>query len=212
MTTPEPAKAPRAFRLDAVEPAKAEIIETADPFDVEAPSVTNGVETAARGLSLVSIFLGALGLFLSLAFGLWGWTLIEEMIAANPVLGWLLAGLGAIVLLALLALIIREWWGLRRLARVETLREDAAKAAREDDREGARGVIRGSRRFLRAMHRLPRRAKMSRIMPVHHRRARLAADRRACAAEGKGRSGAQGDRFGRAARFRRHGHQPACLG
>ncbi len=136
---------PRAFRLDpaASETSAVVITDSADdPFDVD--RVDEAAEPR-RGwrFGLWSLFATALGLFVSLAIGVWGFAFVERLIATYPVLGWIAAGLGAIALLALLLLALREWLILRRLASVEALRTLAAKAHAADDRDSARAVIAG---------------------------------------------------------------------
>jgi putative membrane protein len=133
---------PRAFKLNPSEPQPGSpvLVETADPFD-PALAEAEDVPAASRWrFGLLGVFSIALSAFVSLAIGLWGVRLVEEMAAANPVLGWIAAGLGIVALLALLLMALREWLIMRRLASVETLRNAARKAHAEDDREAARAV------------------------------------------------------------------------
>jgi putative membrane protein len=57
------------------------------------------------------------------------WSFIEARFAASHTQGWIAAVLGAALSLALLLLAWREWRGLRRLARVESVAGDIDRAA-----------------------------------------------------------------------------------
>ena len=136
---------PRAFRVDApdvvVAPDGAStrlgtrtvIVPSAEaPFEPEAP-----IALPAERRPLVAwraVLLAGLGGLVSLALGLAIDRLIEDLWARAPWLGWAgLAFLG-LALLAVLGIAIRELVGLRRLARVDELRDRVAAAVATDDR------------------------------------------------------------------------------
>ena len=87
------------------------------------------------------LFWGALGGLISLAIGIWVDDLIRDLFARQDWLGWLAVGLTILLLFAALAITLREVWGLWRMAKIEHLREDAAKAHKNSDMKKARSVI-----------------------------------------------------------------------
>jgi putative membrane protein len=139
------AQRPRAFRLEPEGEKGAAssvvLLETADPF-VETPSAEPDAGAKRGFLSLGRIFASALGLFLSLAIGLWAYDVVASLLAASPVLGWIAAGLAVVAVLALLLMAVREWRAIRRLAVLSDLRKAAKQAHDADDREGASRVVR----------------------------------------------------------------------
>lgn len=134
---------PRAFRVDApdvvVAPEGAStrlgtrtvIVPGVEP-PPEAP-----IERALpprRVLPWRSVLLAGLGGLFSLALGLAVDRLLADLWARADWLGWLGVGFLALAVVALLAIALREIVGLRRLARVEHLRDRAAAALAADDR------------------------------------------------------------------------------
>lgn len=137
---PETTRKPRAVKdvstaivtRDAVDIFDEPDIATAEPPPATAPK---------RGSRLGAIFLGALGILVSLAVGLWTDQLIRELFARAEWLGWLAAGMAAIAAIALLVILIRELLALSRLASVEKIRNRAADAILRDDAKAARAVV-----------------------------------------------------------------------
>lgn len=140
--TRDPAPKPQAFRLDAAE------VDIAPPSDAPVPARTGAdpdaaaLEAAAapppRGASLwARLFWTGLGGLVSLAFGIAVSALIDDLFARAVWLGW--AGLALLVLFLVggLALALREIVALRSLARLDTLRERAAKALLDRDDRAA---------------------------------------------------------------------------
>lgn len=141
---------PRAFRVDdpdvVVAPEGAStrfgtrtvIIPGVDPTP-EMP-----VETAlppSRALPWRKLFLAGLGGLISLAVGLAIDRLLTDLWARAEWLGWVGVGFLALALLALLAIAAREIVGLRRLARVEHLRDRATLVLSSDDRLAVPGLV-----------------------------------------------------------------------
>lgn len=81
-------------------------------------------------------WIGLTGL-VSLAFGLWTDQLIRELFARQDWLGWLAVGFFILLLLAGLAIVLRELTSLRRMNKIDHIREDAELARKNDDMAGA---------------------------------------------------------------------------
>lgn len=86
------------------------------------------------------LLLSITGLF-SLALGLWVDQLIRDLFSRQDWLGWLAVGLSVLVALAALAIAAREITGIRRMARVDSLRARAAAAVLADDSKIAKAII-----------------------------------------------------------------------
>jgi putative membrane protein len=148
---------PRVFRLDGSESAPATepdatpgplravaILPEPDAFAAPAATLpeTRRAETVRRGLSVwTKLFWSALGGLVSLAAGMSLYRLVDELMAAHPALGWVGLALLALVVIALLALVIREWCGLARLDAVEDIRREADEVMRDDDGPRAKRVV-----------------------------------------------------------------------
>ena len=130
---------PRAIRPDAaiVTPAEIDVFAEQDI----AESVPPPASPPKRRSKLAAIFLGALGILVSLAIGLWTDQLIRELFQRAEWLGWLAAGMAAIAAVALAIILIREMLALSRLASVEKLRARALDAIVRDDAKAARAVV-----------------------------------------------------------------------
>lgn len=89
-----------------------------------------------------SIFWAALFGLLSLAIGLWVDELVSSLFARNNWLGWLALALTALLVVAALAVILRELWGLSRMAKIDKLRLKAEEASQTDDMKRAKRVVR----------------------------------------------------------------------
>lgn len=87
------------------------------------------------------LFIGALTGLISLALGLWVDQLVRELFARHDWLGWFAAGLTALLVLAALAIALRELWGLRRMATIQKLQMQGEKARKNNDLKEARKVL-----------------------------------------------------------------------
>jgi putative membrane protein len=112
-----------------------------DPFLGEAEALPPPPPPRRRGLPLLQIFLTALGVIVSVAFGLWLDGLIRNLFSRADWLGYAAIGVTTIGVLALFGMVIREWLGIRRLAAVQALRDEAIKAALEPRPAKARVVL-----------------------------------------------------------------------
>lgn len=138
---PEPeirVRSPRAVSAGAATVTPAEI----DVFDEQDEAlVTPPPATPRRRSKLGAVFLGAFGLLLSLAFGIWTDQLIRTLFSRSDWLGWLAAGVAAIAAVSFVLILIREMIGLARLGSVEKLRARGISAITRDDRREARQVV-----------------------------------------------------------------------
>lgn len=93
------------------------------------------------GWRLGAMLLTGLGALISLGVGLAVTNMVEALFARADWLGYLGLGAAALAAFAVIAIIIREFVGLARLGRIAHLREDADKAAADDDRRAALRTI-----------------------------------------------------------------------
>ncbi len=135
----EAPRKPRAVKSDVAIVTPAEIDVFAEPDIAE--SLPPPASPPKRRSKLTAIFLGALGVLVSLAVGLWTDQLIRELFQRAEWLGWLAAGMAAVAGVALLVILIREMLALSRLASVERLRSRALDAIVRDDSKAARAVV-----------------------------------------------------------------------
>jgi putative membrane protein len=92
-----------------------------------------------------ALLVAALGGIASLAAGVSAARLVDELFTHSQVLGWVGIALLGLLVLAAVVLVARELSALRRLGRVEQLRERAALARATDDRTAARALARDLR-------------------------------------------------------------------
>lgn len=159
---------PASFRLDQPEeaPRRAESAPAAqrrptaiknvavitpaavDVFDLD-PEAANELDALTpppalanrKRFSFASLLTGALGILISLAIGLWADNLVRTLFERAPWLGWVALGVTVIGAIALIAIVIRETLALRRLASVQHLRDEAAKAAMDNDVRQAKAAV-----------------------------------------------------------------------
>lgn len=108
--------------------------------DALLPAVARDHTIAKRfrwGAILLSGALGLAGLWAGLA----ATQLIEDLFARSETLGWIGSGLLALVLVAALAIIVRELFGLWRLKRLGTTQADATRAISADDAKAAQATL-----------------------------------------------------------------------
>lgn len=89
----------------------------------------------------LSIFLSGLGILVSAALALWIDELIRTLFARADWLGYAAIAVAALCLLGLFGMVARELVGLRRLASVQALKDEAEKAAADRRPEHARQVV-----------------------------------------------------------------------
>ena len=144
-TTHKPAEArrPTAIRdIAVITPAPVDVFDldaaTADELDALTPPPAL---PRKKRFSFASVLTGSLGVLVSLAVGLWADNLIRTLFERAPWLGWAALAVGIVAALSLLAIVIRETLALRRLSSVQSLRDEAAKAAADNDARQARTAV-----------------------------------------------------------------------
>lgn len=156
-------RAPAAFRLDpdssgtaapertvgrrpsAMAPPRI----TIEPDDTPEPLVGGVAEPpkVARSTRWGSLLLSAIFGLVALWAGLVMTQLVEQLFARSALFGWIGTGLMALAGLAALIIVMREIVGLMRLARLGTVREDAARALVGADQDAARTTIAALKRI-----------------------------------------------------------------
>lgn len=136
-----PSQKPQVFRLDAGD------VEIAPPSDAPVPVRSGDAvleEMAAPPPPATSfwsrLFWTGFGGLVSLAFGIAVSTLIDDLFTRAQWLGWVGVAALALFLVGGLVLLGREVFALRSLARLDTLRERAAKALLDKDDRAAAAV------------------------------------------------------------------------
>ncbi|MDU8942758.1 YcjF family protein [Ovoidimarina sediminis] len=131
-TGPSPAAAPPV--LDAPAPEGA-AMQAAAGFAARKPS------------ALARWFWRLLGAIVTFGLSLWAWDFVTGLIARNAVLGYVALALLGLFLAVCLAIILREWAALARLARLDSLHHDADAARAAGDLMAARGVAQRVRKL-----------------------------------------------------------------
>lgn len=137
--SPRPPRAPASFDDNVVMTP-----DTEDPFR----ETTLAIETLAlpeasprkRRLSVGKVAIGALGIILSLAAGLWVDRLLRDLFSRADWLGYAALAVVAIGLLALLIVIARELSGMMQLAAIQKLKTETESAAESGNTKLARAA------------------------------------------------------------------------
>jgi putative membrane protein len=124
---------PAAFRIEDVDLVPLPAAPAA-PEPVQVPVRVRALPDLGRGLRWGSILIAALGGLIGLLASIWLYDYVLALIARDDWIGWIAAGLLAIVVFALLMIIVREASGLLRLGRLGKIRHEADTAARQDDK------------------------------------------------------------------------------
>jgi len=128
-----PSREPQAFY-----PASVEIIE-AEPDFAPTPADAPAIPLPRMGW-LGRIGWASAGLLTSLGLGLMADRLISDLFARYQWLGWAGVALLAAFCVAVLALVIREFWAVRRLTTLDRLKRRAAEVLVSDRREPGKAV------------------------------------------------------------------------
>lgn len=136
---------------EAAEPAKAPPVP--EPLSEERPTgqamQTMAAIAGRRPSRLAGLFWGLLGALFTLALSVAAWDFVWSLLTRNTWLGYISMGLWAAFLLVLLVIAFREWVAFGRLAKLETLRQDAEAARSADDLAMARKVAQDLMRLYR---------------------------------------------------------------
>lgn len=111
------------------------------------------VSLGARRPSLLArLFWWLVGAIFSFALSVWAWDFVQSLLGRNEILGYIALGLTSLFILVVLAIAVREWFGFRRLKRLDRLHNEATRAFAENDLEAARTVIAGLERLYSGRH------------------------------------------------------------
>jgi putative membrane protein len=133
---------PRAFRLDDPNVASGSIEVVEEPFDaIEAADGVIVPMGEKRRAPWLGILLSALSGLVVLGLGLAVETLIVDLYAVAPWLGWVALGLAILAVLAFVGLVGREVKGIWREQKIERLREAAVDALAVKDHKAAKRVV-----------------------------------------------------------------------
>ncbi|MEZ2127349.1 MULTISPECIES: YcjF family protein [unclassified Sinorhizobium] len=141
LTAPKsPLRSPQSFEGDVILTPDEE-----DPF-LTPPEATNDLDLPVaaprrRQFSFARIALGAFGILISLAIGLWTDRLIRDLFTRADWLGYAALAVLAIGILAVIAVVLREVAGMMRLAAVQTIKVEAEAAIIETRPARARALV-----------------------------------------------------------------------
>jgi putative membrane protein len=140
---PPPQREPRAFRLDdpGIEQTDDAIF---DARAIAAPAASDRRltgEDLRRGVRWSGLLLSAMAALTALAAGLWFSRFVSIALQREDWIGRLAAGLLAAVALALVALLIRELLGFRRMAQLSRLRRQVIAALADRDQAKERAAV-----------------------------------------------------------------------
>lgn len=145
---PQRARAPQQRKPTAIKDVAVITPAAVDVFDLD-PETANELDALTpppalaqkKRFSFASLLSGALGVLVSLALGLWADNLIRTLFERAPWLGWVALGVSVVAAFALIAMVLREGLALRRLASVQHLRDEATKAAADNDARAAKAAV-----------------------------------------------------------------------
>lgn len=146
---------PQAFSFDEPNPSAPKTIRVPGAFDTDIvltpdkhdpffgePEPEDAVALPRRRrLPLMSIFVSAIGVLISAALAIWIDALIRDLFGRADWLGYTAVGVTALAVLALLGMVGRELIGLRRLASVQALKQEAELAGHDRKPAHARAVV-----------------------------------------------------------------------
>ena len=153
MTTEhKPRRGPKAFRPDDPNVTVETTMAAPDaPVTVPdtAPALPPAQSTAGlrRGVRWGTLLLLSLGGLISLTAGLWLSSLVQDLMARQDWIGWLAIGLLGFAGFAALMVVLKEAWGLARLARLGRTRQNAESALNHGEKRRALGAVRDLKRL-----------------------------------------------------------------
>src|SRR3990172_1131357 len=117
---------PTSFRVEEIIATPVSLPEPTLPT----PRIRN-MPALERGLRWGSILLGAVGGLVTMAATLWLYDWVLQLIARQDLIGWIAVGLLSLAVMALTMIVLREIAGLMRLRRLDHLRHEADRGARQ---------------------------------------------------------------------------------
>jgi putative membrane protein len=152
---------PAAFQVDDPRVVVAEqqlvLSESSEQALVATDSrIADAIANRSRHWRWGTLFWSACSGLVLLALGIAVTNFVEELFARTPALGVVGLGLAALAGLALLALIVREIFGLIRLGTMDSLRHRALTTIGNDDRDEGRAVVTDLLSLTRRMPQLAR--------------------------------------------------------
>jgi putative membrane protein len=153
MSEKTPHRRPATFKLDdpgvivmdpddASRPARGTVQITPEPDPAQLPvPIDMPLVPVRRRFRWGTLFWAATGGLVLLGLGLGIVNLIEDLFARNDGLGFIGLGFASAAALALTVVIVREAFGLMRLAAIEKLHLRAADVLASDDRAASRAIV-----------------------------------------------------------------------
>ncbi|MFN0264151.1 YcjF family protein [Tepidamorphus sp. 3E244] len=137
----KPATGAKAYaKPKATITADTELDEMLSP-DETGTAIVPAPPPVKSGFPWGKIFGAAISTFVSISFGLWATQVVEDLFARAPWLGWIGAGLLALMALALVSFVLKEVFGILRLSRIAEIRDRADAAAIADDMSEAKKIV-----------------------------------------------------------------------
>ena len=137
-------KGPVLIKIDSPDPVMPhEAPSPPDaPFAQGVPAMQRMARLGARRPNrLARIFWAAAGALIALVLSLAAWDFVTALLSARPTLGWIAAGLVALVLITLIGLGLRELAAFARLGRLDDLRRATEGALASGELAAARAVV-----------------------------------------------------------------------
>lgn len=164
--TPTGMRKPQVFSLD--EPslkraAEAEIDDSVDAYgrggqraisrelneNLDSTRTLTPTGRIERGFRWGTLLLSAASALSVLAFSLWFTDFVSVALAREDWVGWLATALMGVIAIAVIAIALREVFGLARLSRLSALRTDVETALRERDPEKEKRAVQNLARHYR---------------------------------------------------------------
>ncbi|WP_137390781.1 YcjF family protein [Rhodoligotrophos defluvii] len=136
---PRPVRQPRVFTAPPPPPPP--------PPPSEQPEVLRHLAGRRKGIRWGALFLSSVGGLITMAIGYSAYRFVEDLFARQDWLGWLAFSLAVLAGVAAISIILREIWGLSRLAKMGEIRTIAERAIRQDSASDAASTV-GSLRSL----------------------------------------------------------------
>lgn len=140
-----PLREPRVFRVDdpSIDPSEDDG-DGDEGGAAHRPAATDRRLTGGdiqRGLRWGGVLLSAMAALATLAASLWFARFVSVALERNDWVGWLAAGLLGLIILALVAILLKELLGFRRMARLSRLRKSVDAALASADQAGERAAV-----------------------------------------------------------------------